>query len=752
MRRSIFDDSGEPVGTSRRAISLRRGLEKMPPLLKRLKITLPVLLVATCASGFAAAAEIEEPVYTESGYQAFSRDDCLICHSDHELEGDTERGAALELYVDEQILEGSVHAERLCTDCHRGAQDFEDAPHNEGEPLALNCASSGCHGDIATEYDQSIHGIWHAKGDEAAATCKDCHGTHEILPSSDRRSRTNVFNLHKTCAKCHASEVVLKSRPIHYDEAIPDFVDSIHGKALLVDGLIVAPTCNDCHGVHDILSKEHPNSRVNREAVPGTCGKCHVLVEDVFNESIHGKLLDSHDTSAPICTTCHRSHVSDSPYSPEFRLQADRMCGQCHQEQLKGYRDTFHGKAIALGRQDVAACYDCHGHHDIAKTDDPASYISSDRRVETCRKCHPAANANFAGYIVHADHSDKEKYPQLYYVFWGMTTLLIGTFAFFALHTLLWLYRSMALYMSDSREWRDEKNQVRGDTEEFTRFTPLDRFLHGLVIISFLLLVTTGMPLKFYYAEWAKVLLAAMGGQAVAAVLHRVGALITIFYFTVHVSSVLYALFKGRKRFMNPETGRLDPKRIRNACFGPDSPMPGIQDFKDIVAHNKWFFGKGPKPQFDRWTYWEKFDYMAVFWGVAMIGASGLIMWFPEFFTLLLPGWAINVAIIIHSDEALLAAGFIFTFHFFNVHFRPDKFPMDRVMFSGRLTKAELMSERRKLYDRWVADGTLDEHRAGHEWNSWKKIALPAGFMAFMFGVVLMILIYIAMARRLTGE
>jgi thiosulfate reductase cytochrome b subunit len=306
--------------------------------------------------------------------------------------------------------------------------------------------------------------------------------------------------------------------------------------------------------------------------------------------------------------------------------------------------------------------------------------------------------------------------------------------------------------MSDSREWREEKIQAREDTEEFTRFTPLDRFLHGLVIISFLMLVTTGMPLKFYYTDWAKVLLGVMGGQAVASVLHRVGALITIFYFTVHVSSVLSGLVVGRRRFQNPETGRIDLKRIGRAVFGPDSPMPGIQDFKDVIAHNKWFFGKGPKPQFDRWTYWEKFDYMAVFWGVAMIGLSGLIMWFPEFFTLFLPGWSINVALIIHSDEALLAAGFIFTFHFFNVHFRPDKFPMDPVMFSGTMTKSELMNDRRRLYDRWVAEGTLDEHRAGHEWDSWKKIAMPAGFMAFLFGVLLMLLIYVAMASRLLAE
>jgi cytochrome b subunit of formate dehydrogenase len=718
----------------------------------RPRLIRPFLISVLLVAGPTAAEQIEEPVYTESDYQEFENVDCLECHADEDTEADTDRGEELELFVDESILLRSVHEDQRCTDCHRGALDFEDSPHNEGEPLGLNCAGSECHGDVVTEYDRSIHGKWHAKGDDEAATCKDCHGNHAILASSDRKSRTNKFNLHKTCAECHDSELILETRPIDYDQAVPDFVDSIHGKALLVDGLIVAPSCNDCHGVHDILPHEDPDSRISREMVPKTCGECHVLVEEVFNASVHGTTMNSHDVSAPMCTTCHRSHVSDPPYTPEFRLQADRMCGDCHEEQLAGYRDTFHGKAIALGREDVAACYDCHGHHSIAEIDHESSPLSAEHRVETCKKCHPAANVNFANYIVHADHSDREAYPVLYYVFWGMTWLLIGTFVFFALHTILWLYRSMALYMSDSREWREEKVQAREDTEEFTRFTPLDRFLHGLVIFSFLLLVTTGMPLKFYYADWAKVLLSLMGGQAVAAVLHRIGAIVTIFYFTVHVSSVLHGLFAGRRRFTDPETGRYSLRPVAKAFFGPDSPMPGVQDVKDVIAHNKWFFGKGPKPQFDRWTYWEKFDYMAVFWGVAMIGVSGLIMWFPEFFTQWLPGAAINIALIIHSDEALLAAGFIFTFHFFNVHFRPDKFPMDRVMFSGRMSKSELMNERSRLYERWVAEGTLDKHRAGHEWDSWKKIALPAGFMAFLFGVVLMVLIYLAMANRLLGE
>jgi hypothetical protein len=108
----------------------------------------------------------------------------------------------------------------------------------------------------------------------------------------------------------------------------------------------------------------------------------------------------------------------------------------------------------------------------------------------------------------------------------------------------------------------------------------------------------------------------------------------------------------------------------------------------------RYFLGLGPRPRFGRWAYWEKFDYWAVFWGVSIIGASGLLLWFPTFFARVLPGWVFNVAIIVHSDEALLAVGFIFTIHFFNGHLRPEKFPMDLVIFTGRVSEEEFRHER----------------------------------------------------------
>jgi cytochrome b subunit of formate dehydrogenase len=331
-----------------------------------------------------------------------------------------------------------------------------------------------------------------------------------------------------------------------------------------------------------------------------------------------------------------------------------------------------------------------------------------------------------------------------------MTTLLIGVFLFFGGHTLAWLVRAAYLYWHDSKKFREAKLSTQEGGEWFTRFLPFERFLHFLVVTSFLLLVITGMPLKFYYTTWARTLFDIIGGAETARALHRLGALVTFTYFGLHVSSLIGKCWKGRKKTRDPETGAFKWKRLWRVLFGPDSMMPTWQDWKDFVAHNKWFFGKGPKPEFDRWTYWEKFDYFAVFWGVFIIGSSGLFMWFPTFFTRFVPGWLINIALIIHSDEALLAAGFIFSIHFFNTHFRIEKFPMDTVIFSGRVSKNEMLHERRRWYDRLVTEGRLEEHRVRDEWLRWKSIARSFGYFFFGLGVLLLLMIIYAMVVRLT--
>jgi hypothetical protein len=159
----------------------------------------------------------------------------------------------------------------------------------------------------------------------------------------------------------------------------------------------------------------------------------------------------------------------------------------------------------------------------------------------------------------------------------------------------------------------------------------------------------------------------------------------------------------------------------------------------------KWFLFKGPKPTFERWTYWEKFDFLAVFWGMFAIGGSGLMLWFPEFFGYFLPGWTFNVATIVHSDEALLATGFIFTVHFFNTHGRPEKFPMDFVIFNGQISKEEFIEERGDQWRRYEEEGITEKFVAPRVSGVIYDFVFKGfGFLAFFTGIACLIMMLFA--------
>jgi len=231
----------------------------------------------------------------------------------------------------------------------------------------------------------------------------------------------------------------------------------------------------------------------------------------------------------------------------------------------------------------------------------------------------------------------------------------------------------------------------------FQRFTRLNRGLHILMIMSFITLALTGMTLKFSYTGWAVLLSHFFGGFESAGYFHRFAASVMVGVFLTHVID----LFRLRKK----EFGSW-----KKLLLGDNSMLFNKKDLRDFIDSMKWFLGKGERPDYGRWTYWEKFDYFAVFWGMLVIGSTGFTLWFPEFFTHFVPGWFINVATIIHSDEALLATGFIFTVHFFNTHLRPEKFPMDIVIFSGRVPLEEFKLDRPDEYKKLVESGELEKY------------------------------------------
>ncbi len=261
----------------------------------------------------------------------------------------------------------------------------------------------------------------------------------------------------------------------------------------------------------------------------------------------------------------------------------------------------------------------------------------------------------------------------------------------------------------------------------YRRFTPLERIMHAALMLTFVGCALTGLPLLYSDHPWAVTLSHVLGGFETAGAVHRLCAFVMIVIFVGHVVTVFWRAIARRD--------------VLGILWGPDSMVPQPQDIVDIGRNFKWFVGRGPRPQFDRWTYWEKFDYWAVFWGMFIIGGSGLLLWFPFFFGRLLPGWMFNIAALVHGEEALLAVGFIFTIHFFNGHLRPEKFPMDTVVFTGRISEHELMAERRVEYDRLVREGRLAAKAttaptAESTWFGW-----IVGGAALVLGIVAIVLI-----------
>ncbi len=240
-------------------------------------------------------------------------------------------------------------------------------------------------------------------------------------------------------------------------------------------------------------------------------------------------------------------------------------------------------------------------------------------------------------------------------------------------------------------------NTMVQEEPQFQRFSRLNRVLHILMIISFISLALTGMTLKFSYTGWAVILSHLFGGFETAGYIHRFFAVVMVGAFTTHIISISKMKNKGHKSW-------------KAFIFSPDSMMFNKADLHDLVDSIKWFLGMGERPQYGRWTYWEKFDYFAVFWGIFVIGSTGITLWFPELLTIFLPGWVINIATIIHSDEALLATGFIFTVHFFNTHLRPEKFPMDIVIFSGRIPLEEFKLDRPAEYKELLESGEIEKY------------------------------------------
>jgi len=248
------------------------------------------------------------------------------------------------------------------------------------------------------------------------------------------------------------------------------------------------------------------------------------------------------------------------------------------------------------------------------------------------------------------------------------------------------------------------------------------------VVLTFFGLTATGIPLVFAHQSWAAKLAGLFGGVEAAGVWHRVFAVMLIINFILHFYGLGRAFLRRKCTW-------------KEWIFGPDSLVPRFKDVADCFNMFRWFFGRRRAPSFDRWTYWEKFDYWAEVGGSMIIGGTGLLLWFPLIASKVFPGWIFNVAMIIHGYEALLAIGFIFTIHFFNAHVRPGTFPVDEVIFTGSLSEEELKHHRPEEYKRLVETDGLDALRVPAPPASRRPLLILIAVVLVSIGMALLSLI-----------
>lgn len=623
------------------------------------------------------------PVLTVRGW-AMENSDCLDCHSDQDLVA-TREGHEVSLYVDEAVYAASVHGgnDIACNECHADATDEHPDEFQVLEPV--DCGS--CHDEPTEVYASSIHAS-SFRTNGKVVTCADCHGTHDILGPQEPQSRVYPLNIPATCGSCHSDpEIVGEEAAV-----ASDYEAGQHGIST-GKGMLGAAICTDCHDDHGVLATTDSRSPANRENIIATCGQCHAGTVATYFTSSHGMARKDGSEEAPTCGDCHNPHNTSRVDRAAFQLGMVETCGACHHEDYATYRASYHGQITGLGfTTRMAKCVDCHGAHQILPSDNPASLMSEANRLQTCRKCHTSAQENFTGFAPHLDHGDHEKFPVESVVFGLMSALLLNTFLFFSVHTLLWFIRG--LFEKLKKEGHPHLGNPTG--RYFLRFNYYHRITHFLIFTSFVTLSVTGLPLKFHDYAWAQTLAHLLGGYEVAGILHRMMGAVTFGYFAMHLAYLAYLAISGKMR-------------VIDMLWGPRSIVPQPNDAEELVGNFKWFLGLAPRPKFGRFTYWEKFDYLAVFWGVALIGLSGLILWLPEFFTRFIPGEVVNIAWIIHADEALLATGFIFLIHFYNTHLRVEKFPLDPVILTGRIDEEEMRHERPKEFALRREDGSLRE-------------------------------------------
>ncbi len=569
-------------------------------------------------------------------------------------------------------LNTSVHAVLGCSDCHR---EVKKIPH----PEKLESPECGlCHKKEYFEHVESIHGRAIKEGVKEAAHCYDCHGSHKIVKVEKEESPVYYKNLPETCGRCHGKEEIAEKYRIPIRNPYQLYEESVHYYAILKGkkGAI----CSDCHGVHDIDVSTSPKSKINKYRIPETCSKCHKKEYEDYVESIHWKGYIIGVKESPVCNDCHSEHrilPPDNPESPIYPLNIPKTCSDCHEryiliqkyglpgKRLSTFYESYHGLALKAGNLVAANCASCHENHRILRSDNPLSPVYPDNLPQTCGKCHPGIKSTAKIHSVHEQIS-------------SLGARVIDIVRKIYIYLIIITIGGMIVYcfldfLKKAREGVRYRYTEEG--REILRFNKFERALHLIHLISFIILVYTGFAHHYPDAVWAS-WIAKLGGGTLRGYLHRAAGVLIIAVFLIKVFCMIFTE-RGRKQFLEL---LLKPKDIKDAIL--------------LLFYNLGLSSN--KPKFGRFTFYEKFEYWALVWGTFVMGITGIALWFKNQSLNYVPKWVIDLFLVVHFYEAILASLAILVWHLYWVVFDPLIYPINKSMFTGKLPE-EIYEEEHPL-------------------------------------------------------
>jgi cytochrome b subunit of formate dehydrogenase len=587
---------------------------------------------------------------------AIDNADCLLCH------GDKEQAK----FIAEEKFTTSIHGKLPCTACHA---DIGELPHPE-KLKPVSCAQ--CHRIETDIYLKSDHGKALSKGVTEAATCQACHGNpHELLNYRNPASPVHRRNIPDTCAQCHANTQEMEKYSLRQRAVVVTYDKSVHGLAH-TRGVANSAVCSDCHGTHDLHRSTNPESKLNWQRIPETCGKCHDNVRQTYTRSIHGQAVAAGIRDAPTCTDCHGEHTIQALTDATSKVAASHIsetCAQCHGAEriatryqlsptvVQTYMKSFHGLAMQFGGLAVANCASCHGFHDILPSSDPLSSVHKANLPQTCGKCHPGIGTRLAetDFRIHDLPGGGKGKP------W-----LVNFVARFYLVIIVVTIGGMGVFVGLDylAKVRAHVRAVRAHPQAEERLTKWMRVQHGALICLFVLLAYTGFVHKFPDAWWSLPFKALENGGYVRGLIHRICGWTFTAFFVGHLVA-LFATPRGHRYLVELWFRWHD-----------------WNDCRATLRHNLGLGGAWPPPR--RFNYAEKAEYWALVWGSFVMILTGAMLIFTETVLRLWPKVWHDVAQVIHYYEAVLATLAIVVWHFYWVIFDPKEFPMNPAWLIGK--------------------------------------------------------------------